>query len=322
MSLEDTLRDPRAFNILLAGLIKRLDLIDAKLEKKVAYLSVEDAVQAYSQHLKEGKSRRGTLHRKPENFRYLLAVFEREFKGRNIAEITSDEIEIFIANNWHDAQSGTIKQRKTQLRVFFNWVILYLKKHGAAVFQNPCELLEPVAHQIERPEFIPVEKMIEFIRSGTTFTHKIIFAILATAGLRISELLNLRKKDVSSRVLTLRYPKSGLREERAVIPSKLAVELKFYMRNHTEEQKVIPLSEKAVFNAVKNHGLCSGLDLNPHSLRKWCASYWERKGEIGMVNYVLRHNSPSLRERYVAPLSIEEVMGKQEIMEEELFERR
>jgi integrase len=253
--------------------------------------------------------------------RYLLAVFEREFKERNIAEITSDEIETFVANNWAEARSGTIKQRKTQLRVFFSWVILYLKKHGAAVFQNPCELLEPVAHQVERPEFIPVEKMREFIESGTSFTHKMIFGILSTAGLRISELLNLREKDISGRVITLRYPKSGLKAEKAVIPQKLASELKFYIRNHSEEQKVIPLSEKAVFNAVKNHGLSLGLNLNPHALRKWCASYWERKGEIGMVNYVLRHNSEKLRDRYVAPLTIKEVTTKQEIIEKELFER-
>jgi integrase len=65
-----------------------------------------------------------------------------------------------------------------------------------------------------------------------------------------------------------------------------------------------------------------GLDLNPHALRKWCASYWERKGEIGMVNFVLRHNSTKLKDRYVAPLMVEEVTGKQEIMEEELFERK
>jgi integrase len=116
--------------------------------------------------------------------------------------------------------------------------------------------------------------------------------------------------------------KSGLKEEKAVIPSKLAVELKYYMRNHAEEQKVIPLSEKAVFNVVKNHRLSLGLDLNPHALRKWCASSWERNGEIGMVNFVLRHNSTNLRDRYVAPLTIEEVTTKQEIIDKELFERR
>jgi integrase len=107
-----------------------------------------------------------------------------------------------------------------------------------------------------------------------------------------------------------------------VIPSKLAAELKFYMRSHSEAQKVISLSEKAVFNAVKNHGLFLGLDLNPHALRKWSASYWERKGDIGMVNFVLRHNSTKLKDRYLAPLMVEEVTGKQEIMEEELFDRK
>jgi integrase len=175
---------------------------------------------------------------------------------------------------------------------------------------------------VERPEFMPVEKMREFIRSGTSFTHRIIFGILATAGLRISELLNLKKKDISGRVLTLRYPKSGLKEEKAVIPSKLAVELKFYMRNHAEGQKAISLSEKAVFNAVKNSGLSLGLDLNPHGLRKWCITYWSRKGDHGMVNFVSRHKTVNLENRYVAPLNVEEVLGKQEIMKEELFERK
>ena len=100
------------------------------------------------------------------------------------------------------------------------------------------------------------------------------------------------------------------------------MELKYYIRNHAEEQKVISLSGKATFNAVKNHGLTLGLDLNPHALRKCCASYWERKSEAGMVNFVLRHNVTRLKDRYVAPLAIEEVMKKQEIMEEELFERK
>jgi len=49
-------------------------------------------------------------------------------------------------------------------------------------------------------------------------------------------------------VLTLRLPKAGLEEEKAVIPSKLAGELKFYLRNHTEEQKVIVLSWFVVFD--------------------------------------------------------------------------
>jgi hypothetical protein len=54
-------------------------------------------------------------------------------------------------------------------------------------------------------------------------------------------------------------------------------------------------------------------------LRKWCASHWERKGEEGMVNFVLRHSSVNLKGRYVAPLTVEEVMEKQEILEKELY---
>jgi hypothetical protein len=68
--------------------------------------------------------------------------------------------------------------------------------------------------------------------------------------------------------------------------------------------------------------LSLGLDLNPHALRKWCASYWERKGEMGMVNFVLRYNSAKLKDRYLAPLTIKEVKRKQQTVEKELFEKR
>src|SRR3972149_8288903 len=116
MTFENPLENPQAMNYLLAGLLRRLESIESKLDKKVAYLSVENRGGGYRQHLREGKSRKGTLHRKPENFGYLLSEFEREFRGKNIAEITPDQIEIFIANNWPDASSGTIKQRKRQTK--------------------------------------------------------------------------------------------------------------------------------------------------------------------------------------------------------------
>jgi len=94
------------------------------------------------------------------------------------------------------------------------------------------------------------------------------------------------------------------------------------MRNHAGEEKVIPLSEKAVFNAVKNHGLSLGLDLNPHALKKWCITYWSRKEEQAMVNFVSRHKTVNLESRYVAPLTVDETIEIQKIMEEEPFERK
>src|SRR4030042_2235216 len=112
---------------------------------------------------------------------------------------------------------------------------------------------------------------------------------------------------------------SGMKEEKAVIPQKLAVDLKYYLSNHTEEKKVISLSEKAVFNAVKNHGLSLGLDLNPHALRKWCITFWSRKGDQAMLNFVSRHRTVNLEGRYVAPLTVDEAIEKQRIMEDDLF---
>ena len=53
MVIEDTLKNPQTVNYLLVGLMKRLESIESKLDKRVAYLLVEDAVGAYRQHLRE-----------------------------------------------------------------------------------------------------------------------------------------------------------------------------------------------------------------------------------------------------------------------------
>lgn len=126
----------------------------------------------------------------------------------------------------------------------------------------------------------------------------------------------IRKCDIEGRILKLRAhadyrPKSGKSEEIAVIPQTIAC--------RPEKGYIIPVTEIAISKAIASHGKQAGLNLNPHKLRKWCTSYWERKNEPGMVNFVLRHSAVNLKDRYIAPLSIEEVMEKQEIIEGELF---
>jgi integrase len=162
-----------------------------------------------------------------------------------------------------------------------------------------------------------------FLQSATERHHWLAFAIMLTSGVRINDLMNLRKQDVEGRILHLRMhddyrPKSGKLEEIAVIPETVSVKLQSQLVGH-KDRLIIPVKEITIFKAVKSHGKRFKLDINNHYLRKWAASYWERKNEFGMVNFLLRHSATQLRDRYVAPLNIQEVMDKQEILEKELL---
>lgn len=320
------LNNPQLMSALLATLLQRLDSIDKKLEKKISVLSVDESVSAYRRHLREGVNRKGRSfsQRSIDNFAWFLDRIQEHFEGKNVAEITADECNEFLVKFWSDRGPGTIKQRTLQLRIFLNFCIQYLKKKGNPIFHNPCDLLDPVEYIPEKPEWIPIETMKGFLSSARKEHHWLAFSILLTAGIRVNDLMHLRKCDIEGRVLRMRIhggyrPKSGRREEIAVIPTTVAVRLTAYTKGKPDKANIIPVTEIAIFKAVQSHGKKVGIDIGNHSLRKWCASYWERKNEAGMVKFVLRHAGTSLRDRYVALPTIEEVMEKQEVMEKEVF---
>jgi len=310
--------------LLMAAVFKRLETIEAKLDKKVAYLPVDDAVTAYQKHLAEGVNKRGRRFTEDSirNFSWFLDRFGQHFAERNIAEITTEECNAFLMAYWQNTSSGTYRQRITQLRVFFNFCIQLLKRRGSPIFYNPADLLDPIEHHVEQPVWIPIELMRMLIKSAQDKNCWLALAIMATAGLRIADLMNLRYMDVEGRILHLRAhgnyrPKSGKREEIAVIPAIVSQYIDAVRRQ--PEMNVITMSESSVYMAVRRHGRRFGLHIGTHDLRKWCASYWERMGEYGMVNFVLRHSATQLRDRYVAPLSVEEAIAKQNLLEKELF---
>jgi integrase len=181
--------------------------------------------------------------------------------------------------------------------------------------------MTPIAIEIERPDFLPVETMKKLLKASQ-MPYKLIFGLMAMGGLRVSECTNLRKQDVRSRVITIMSPKSGAKSEIAVVPSKLAVDLAVYSYNRKPGEKIFGMTDRSVLNAVHSISEKMGLDkMKNHSLRKWAISYWARKNEPGMEAFVSRHSAVKLRDRYVSPLSANEAIEKQTIMEKEFYEK-
>ncbi|MFT5701382.1 MAG: integrase/recombinase XerD [Desulforhopalus sp.] len=56
--------------------------------------------------------------------------------------------------------------------------------------------------------------------------------LMAIAGMRISEVLNLTPGDIEERKLILQKPKSGIRGEVVYVPSKLQRRLHDYIRDN------------------------------------------------------------------------------------------
>jgi len=290
-----------------AAIMERLGVIEEKLEKKVSHWRVDEAVDAFSAFIQ-------VAHRAPDNFKPVLESFKVAFRDKNIAELTPAEIEGFLFSRWGDRKPSTIEKRRVQLGTLFSFCIKELKRRGSPSFHNPIELVDQISvPSTERSGFIAPEKMGEL---ANTFEGKnwLIVMIQLTAGLRIGEVLKLRRDDINGRVLTLRDPKSGKSQEHAVIPQQLADRLLEYAKGR---DVIFPTSRQPVNAALKRHAKRVGLDITTHDLRRWCATFYDRAGSYAMRRFVLRHSSvkgmlTSLEGRYVAQLSTEEAMVEQD----------
>lgn len=310
----------------LASLGKRLESIEKRLDGKTPVLSVEEAVETFKEYLKENA--------KPNtrrSFDYLLSEFKKEFVGQNVPEITAEGLQRFLHTRWGAGKKSVVKQSLSKLKWFFSWCVKAVQVKGMPPFLNPCDLIEVRGDEPPvRPEFVPVEKMMEFLQSMTDEKHWLMTAILMTSGMRVSELIGdkradkpgLRKKDVDGRVLALENTKSGRKGEVAVIPSWVSERLNSFLQKLSPEDRIFPIGYTSYHGVVKSHGKRVG-SLKPHFMRKWIASYWNRLGEYQMVNFILRHATTKVNDaalvtalgaRYVAPLSPQEVMERQDRM--------
>lgn len=299
-------------NVLVLAMMKKLQSIESKLEQKVVFITVEDAISSFREkHLSRIK--------KPRNYKYLLKSFGNHFENRNMADISPEDVEDFILKFWEKKSLSTKTQMLTQLKAFFNWVNRNLvRKKGLPLIQNPCDLITLQKPKSKELDFIPIETMRLIIGVRTNERASLMLQVMATSGMRPGEVCGLRKSDIDGQVLTIQDPKSRrynseVYSEYAVIPQMLADRLKKLTKDMPDNKRVFMSYNALISNRrpliKKIREVYRGF--TPHLFRKWAATYWHRKGNPDMVRFVLRHRSAKTNEdqllnRYVAGLSIKE----------------
>ena len=138
-------------------ILTQLADIKKQLVKKVAYLTVEDAIKLFRGYLQTKK--------KPRGYEFILDKFGEHFKGRNIAEVTAEDCEEFMLEHWMSAKSNTIRTRHAQLTGLFNHAIKVLQKKGSPTFHNPMKLITIPSYEINQVEFLPIDKMKDILQT-------------------------------------------------------------------------------------------------------------------------------------------------------------
>lgn len=243
-----------------------------------------------------------------ENDLELFNTFLKENKITNITSIDYNTIRKYLSH-LHDKkyESSSISRKISALRTFFKYSIKekYIKNNPMTLISNPKK-------EKKLPKYLNYEEIEKLLNSIDTselegIRDKLIIELLYSTGIRVSELVNIKIKDIKIKENQINILGKG-NKERIVLFGETAKEsIKIYLNAYKEFFKGNILNEYLLINKkgkqlstnkieliVKDVLRKSALKLNisPHTLRHTFATHMLDSGaDLKSVQELLGHEN-------------------------------
>jgi integrase/recombinase XerD len=156
------------------------------------------------------------------------------------------------------------------------------------VLNNKNLTIKRVNVKQERRKYLSKEELKERLSKITDYNDKFFCTFLFMSGIRVSEAINIKKKDINSkdRVMVVKWLKSRKYFERVVpLHSQLNQMLELYTGGMNLDDRIFPFSRQNAFYITKKW-----LGVSPHKLRHSFAVNWLREGgDIAYLSKALGH---------------------------------
>lgn len=157
------------------------------------------------------------------------------------------------------------------------------------------------------PQYLTKEELKHLLESTTYLKHKVIFSTMYSAGLRVSEVINLRISDIISAEMKIRVRNGKRNKQRYTLLSQKNLELlrlywkKFGYRNYspddylfisrqTKKKLTSRGVQSALEKAVKNAGISK--KATPHTLRHSFATHLMNEGvDLVTIQALMGHSN-------------------------------
>jgi integrase/recombinase XerC len=252
----------------------------------------------------------------------LLAYLARESWSGTFASVDLRLARGFVVESQRDISRRSLRLRVSALRTFFGW----LEDHGECRSNIFKEVSVPKA-RVPLPRYLTEDQMSQLLEAPETLRDiddkeddfaelrdSVMLEVLYGAGLRVSELCNLRWGDVDLSAGTVRVLGKGRKERISPIGEVAAERLAEYRDNlnfkPTFDDYVLLISlppklrrayPRWVQRRLKECLAAAGLpaDLTPHKLRHSCATHMLDGGaDLRVVQSLLGHASLSTTQVY------------------------
>lgn len=242
-----------------------------------------------------------------KSYKSEFSYFLKYFENHNIKQVDKQQIESYLYRLIKQYHISDSKQ---------NIIINAIKYFYEKVLGKDREI-----YDIRRPKkakqlpgVLGMEEVFKLINNPTNIKHKAILYTIYSAGLRNSELLKLRIKDVHSKdgYLFIKGAK-GKKDRHTILSGSLVILLRKYYKEHKpsywlfEGQDGGKYSSKSIQNIYRKAQQKSGASpwSTPHTLRHSFATHLLENGQnLRTIQFLLGHASSKTTEIYTHILSV------------------
>lgn len=235
-----------------------------------------------------------------KNYRNYFQLFCSFFVDKSIKEITDDEVKYFILHQvekrkWSETAQNTCI---SAIKFYYENVLHHERKY----YDFRPKKQKSLPHVLSEQEVVRLFGVVENIK------HKTILMLIYSAGLRLSELVQLRKEDilVESNQIFVKAAK-GKKDRYTVLSARVLVYLQKYLHIYKPDywlfegemhEQYSGRSVQAIMHrAVQKSGVNSYTTV--HTLRHSFATHLlERGTDIRYIQHLLGHNSVKTTEIY------------------------
>ena len=227
-------------------------------------------------------------------------MFINHYKEKDLYSIDESDIRAFLQEKIQSNFSNSYLNQAINAIKFYYEVVLGMPNRFYAI--------ERPRKEFKLPTVIAKEEVLAMIDNTYNLKHKCIIQLLYSAGLRRSELINLKPMDIDSKRMLIRVEDSKGKKDRYTLLSKTVLtDLRAYYKEWQpqnylfEGRKASKYAATSVLQIVKKAAEKAGISqtVTPHTLRHSFATHLLESGvDLRQIQVLLGHGSSKTTEIY------------------------
>ena len=273
-------------------------------------MSIPTVIQHFIQFL---KSEKGLSVNTVNAYQRDLIDLANFYEIENLADLTENQLEDYLSDALRDLSSRSVARRASAIRQFFNFL-----KREKIISSNPAELLEAPKWQRNLPKTLTKEEIDRLFdvayqdQSIKGIRLCVMLEILYASGLRVSELISLKKSCINNynQYPVLLIKGKGDKERLVPLHEKAYQQIKAYLPYVPKTTNFLfvargnkPMTRVRVFQLIKALAVKAAIDptkISPHIIRHAFATHMLKNGaDLMFLKEILGHAHLSTSEIYL-----------------------